>query len=72
MNKFTNLIDDIKLALAAKDIRMEAPIPGRSAIGIEVPNEVSKPVYIRSVLESELFLSHPSPLAIALGKRYFR
>lgn len=68
VNKFTNLIDDIKLALAAKDIRMEAPIPGRSAIGIEVPNEVSSPVFIRSIIESEEFQQHPSPLAVALGR----
>ncbi len=68
VNKFTNLIDDIKLALAAKDIRMEAPIPGRSAIGIEVPNEKATPVFIRSILESEEFRSNPSPLAVALGK----
>jgi S-DNA-T family DNA segregation ATPase FtsK/SpoIIIE len=68
VNKFTNLIDDIKLALAAKDIRMEAPIPGRSAIGIEVPNEISSPVFIRSVLESEEFITQTSPLAIALGR----
>jgi S-DNA-T family DNA segregation ATPase FtsK/SpoIIIE len=68
VNKFTTLIDDIKLALAAKDIRMEAPIPGRSAIGIEVPNEVNLPVYIRPIIESDEFLSHSSPLAIALGR----
>ncbi|MEW9674232.1 DNA translocase FtsK [Ammoniphilus sp. 3BR4] len=68
VNKFTNLIDDIKLALAAKDIRMEAPIPGRSAIGIEVPNEIAAPVFIRSIIESEEFRSHPSPLAVALGR----
>ena len=42
VNKITNLSDDIKLSLAAKDIRIEAPIPGKSAIGIEVPNKVSQ------------------------------
>lgn len=68
VNKFTNLIDDIKLALAAKDIRMEAPIPGRSAIGIEVPNEVSSPVFIRSILESDEFREKSSPLSVALGR----
>lgn len=68
VNKFTNLVDDIKLALAAKDIRMEAPIPGRSAIGIEVPNEIALPVYIRSIVESQEFQSNPSPLAVALGR----
>ncbi|MBP1935071.1 S-DNA-T family DNA segregation ATPase FtsK/SpoIIIE [Ammoniphilus resinae] len=68
VNKFTNLIDDIKLALAAKDIRMEAPIPGRSAIGIEVPNEVSTPVFIRSILESDEFREKSSSLSVALGR----
>src|SRR5699024_4433424 len=68
VNKFTNLIDDIKLALAAKDIRMEAPIPGRSAIGIEVPNEIGSPVFVRSLLESKQFQAEESPLAVALGR----
>ncbi|AKF94069.1 DNA translocase FtsK [Brevibacillus laterosporus] len=67
VNKITGLSDDIKLNLAAKDIRIEAPIPGRNAVGIEVPNNKSEPVFIRRILESEKFKNHPSPLAIALG-----
>ncbi|MGG0754629.1 DNA translocase FtsK [Brevibacillus laterosporus] len=67
VNKITGLSDDIKLNLAAKDIRIEAPIPGRNAVGIEVPNSKSEPVFIRRILESDKFKNHPSPLAIALG-----
>jgi DNA segregation ATPase FtsK/SpoIIIE, S-DNA-T family len=67
VNKITNLVDDIKLSLAARDIRIEAPIPGRSAVGIEVPNEESVPVYLRGIFESEAFRNNPSPLAVALG-----
>lgn len=67
VNKITGLVDDIKLNLAAKDIRIEAPIPGRNAVGIEVPNLKSEPIFIRRIIESEQFRSHPSPLAIALG-----
>ncbi|QOS99077.1 DNA translocase FtsK [Brevibacterium sp. JNUCC-42] len=67
VNKITSLSDDIKLNLAAKDIRIEAPIPGRNAVGIEVPNIKSEPIFIRRILESDKFKNHPSPLAIALG-----
>ncbi|QIC06326.1 DNA translocase FtsK [Brevibacillus sp. 7WMA2] len=67
VNKITGLSDDIKLNLAAKDIRIEAPIPGRNAVGIEVPNNKSEPIFIRRILESDKFKNHPSPLAIALG-----
>lgn len=67
VNKVTNLMDDIKLSLAAQDMRMEAPIPGKHTIGIEIPNRQSKPVFLREVLESETFQNHPSPLAVALG-----
>ncbi|MGG1251950.1 DNA translocase FtsK [Brevibacillus agri] len=67
VNKITSLIDDIKLNLAAKDIRIEAPIPGRNAIGIEVPNLASRPVLIEKIIGSEKFQQHPSPLAVALG-----
>jgi len=67
VNKITSLIDDIKLNLAAKDIRIEAPIPGRNAVGIEVPNIKSRPVFISHIIGSEKFRHHPSPLAIALG-----
>lgn len=67
VNKITNLQDDIKLSLAARDIRIEAPIPGRSAIGIEVPNKESKPVYLRELVSQEKFMQSESPLTVALG-----
>ncbi|HDR4685962.1 TPA: DNA translocase FtsK [Bacillus cereus] len=67
VNKITNLSDDIKLSLAAKDIRIEAPIPGKSAIGIEVPNKESKPVFLREILRSPVFTKGESPLTVALG-----
>ncbi|MCR8745095.1 DNA translocase FtsK [Romboutsia lituseburensis] len=68
VSKIVNLTDDIALSLAAKSIRMEAPIPGKSAIGIEVPNEHAQMVSVREVLESEEFKKFDSPLAMALGK----
>ena len=67
VNKITNLSDDIKLSLVAKDIRIEAPIPGKSAIGIEVPNKESKPVFLREILRSPVFTKSESPLTVALG-----
>ncbi len=68
VSKIVNLTDDIALSLAAKSIRMEAPIPGKSAIGIEVPNEKPLMVGLREVLESDEFRKFNSPLAMALGK----
>ncbi|MED4016156.1 DNA translocase FtsK [Sutcliffiella cohnii] len=67
VNKVTNLSDDIKLSLSARDIRIEAPIPGKNTIGIEVPNNVSKPVVIREIIRQKEFMQHSSPLAVALG-----
>jgi DNA segregation ATPase FtsK/SpoIIIE, S-DNA-T family len=67
VNKITNLSDDIKLSLAAKDIRIEAPIPGKHTIGIEVPNASSRPVLISEILQTSGFESTASPLAVALG-----
>ncbi|WP_419465966.1 DNA translocase FtsK [Bacillus spongiae] len=67
VNKITNLSDDIKLSLAAKDIRLEAPIPGKHTIGIEIPNEKSRPVFIREIIESDEFKQHTSPLVTVLG-----
>ncbi|UOY94331.1 DNA translocase FtsK [Ectobacillus sp. JY-23] len=67
VNKITNLSDDIKLNLAARDIRIEAPIPGKNAVGIEVPNPTSKPVFLREVLSSSVFTEQTSPLTVALG-----
>ncbi|MGM0830131.1 MAG: DNA translocase FtsK [Bacillota bacterium] len=67
VNKITNLSDDIKLSLAARDIRMEAPIPGKHTIGIEVPNRESRPVCISEVIASPEFQEPSSPLTAALG-----
>jgi DNA segregation ATPase FtsK/SpoIIIE, S-DNA-T family len=67
VNKITNLSDDIKLSLAAKDIRIEAPIPGKHTIGIEVPNKKSRPVLISEIIKSEAFLQSSSPLTAVLG-----
>ena len=52
VNKITNLSDDIKLSLAAQDMRMEAPIPGKHTIGIEIPNRKSKPVFLSEIVKS--------------------
>ncbi|WP_026676619.1 DNA translocase FtsK [Fictibacillus gelatini] len=67
VNKITNLSDDIKLSLSAKDIRIEAPIPGKNTIGIEVPNRISQPVFLREIIQSEEFRRSDSPLTVALG-----
>ncbi|MBM7585017.1 S-DNA-T family DNA segregation ATPase FtsK/SpoIIIE [Bacillus pakistanensis] len=67
VNKITNLSDDIKLSLAAKDIRIEAPIPGKHTVGIEVPNQDSRPVCISEIITSEAFRDSDSPLTAALG-----
>ncbi len=68
VSKITSLTDDIKLSLAAADIRIEAPIPGKSAVGIEVPNTHNSMVYLRTLLESPEFKEHKSNIAIAVGK----
>ena len=68
VSKIANLADDIALNLAAKTIRIEAPIPGKQAVGIEVPNEKSELVHIRDILESDEFIDNKSKLAFALGK----
>lgn len=68
VSKIVSLTDDIKLNLAAADIRMEAPIPGKSAIGIEVPNKENQTVYYRDLIETEDFRKHPSNIAFAVGK----
>lgn len=67
VNKITNLSDDIKLSLAAKDIRIEAPIPGKHTIGIEVPNQSSRPVFISEIINSQEFKQSVSPLTAVLG-----
>ena len=68
ISRITSLADDIALNLAVADVRMEAPIPGKPAVGIEVPNHKKTPVFIRSVFESQAFLRMTSPLGVALGK----
>jgi S-DNA-T family DNA segregation ATPase FtsK/SpoIIIE len=68
VSKIVSLTDDIKLNLAATDIRMEAPIPGKAAIGIEVPNKENMTVALRDLLASKEFKEFPSPLAFAVGK----
>ncbi|GAE32386.1 DNA translocase FtsK [Halalkalibacter hemicellulosilyticus] len=67
VTKVTGLNDDMKLALSAKDIRIEAPIPGKNTIGIEVPNQQSAPVFLRELLRRDLFIRESSPLTVALG-----
>nr|PZN40620.1 MAG: cell division protein FtsK [Bacillota bacterium] len=66
--KVASLADDLAYHLAARDVRIEAPIPGKRAIGIEVPNQEVVAVYLRDVLESEEWQRHPSRLAVGFGK----
>lgn len=68
VSKIVNLADDIKLNLAATDIRIEAPIPGKAAVGIEVPNKENSAVALRDLLESKEFKEFPSPIAFGVGK----
>lgn len=68
VSRIVALQDDIKLALAAPDIRIEAPIPGKSAIGIEVPNQENTVVGFRELIESEAFQKHSSKVAVAVGR----
>jgi len=68
VQKITSLQNDIALALAASSVRLEAPIPGKSAIGVELPNERPSLVHLREVLDSDEFRASPSPLAVCVGK----
>lgn len=68
VSKIVSLSDDIKLNLAAADIRIEAPIPGKAAIGIEVPNKEPGSVSLRELVESDTFKNNPSSIAFAAGK----
>lgn len=68
VSKIVGLTDDIKLNLAATDIRIEAPIPGKAAIGIEVPNKENSAVGLRELLETKEFKEFPSKIAFAVGK----
>lgn len=68
ISKITNLADDIALHLAASGVRIAAPIPGRSAIGIEIPNKIASVVYLKETISSDAFRAHKSNIAVALGK----
>jgi S-DNA-T family DNA segregation ATPase FtsK/SpoIIIE len=68
VSQISSLADDLALALAAASLRVEAPVPGRSVVGIEVPNDEISPVTLRSVMETEAFNKMDSPLAVALGQ----
>ena len=68
VSKIANLADDIALNLAAETIRIEAPIPGKQAVGIEVPNQEKEMVHLREVLESDEFEDSKSKMSVALGK----
>ncbi|MDL0103934.1 DNA translocase FtsK [Campylobacter felis] len=68
VSRILNLQDDLAMALRARSIRIQAPIPGKDVVGIEVPNEETQTIYLREILESEVFRNSKSPLTIALGK----
>ncbi len=68
VSKILNLQDDLAMALAAETIRIQAPIPGRNVVGIEIPNESVETIYLREILESDVFKESSSPLTVALGK----
>jgi S-DNA-T family DNA segregation ATPase FtsK/SpoIIIE len=68
VSRIVSLADDIALVMAAADVRIEAPIPGKAALGIEVPNKEISLVHLRELLENKEFTHSPSPLTVALGK----
>ncbi|MFU0823869.1 MAG: FtsK domain-containing protein [Clostridium sp.] len=68
VSKITHLSDDIALSLAASSVRIEAPIPGKSAVGIEVPNKIVSSVYLREVIDSDEFKNFNKNIAFAVGK----
>ena len=68
VSKILGLQDDLAMALRAETIRIQAPIPGRNVVGIEIPNESIETIYLREILESKLFQESKSPLTVALGK----
>ena len=68
VSKILNLQDDLAMALSAETIRIQAPIPGKNVVGIEIPNDHFETIYLRDILESKLFKNSKSPLAVALGK----
>ena len=68
VSKILGLQDDLAMALAAETIRIQAPIPGRDVVGIEIPNANIDTIYLREILESDIFKESKSPLTVALGK----
>ncbi len=68
VSKILNLQDDLAMALRAQTIRIQAPIPGKDVVGIEIPNESVETIYLREILESKLFKESASPLTMVLGK----
>jgi len=68
VSKILNLQDDLAMALSAETIRIQAPIPGKDVVGIEIPNDSVETIYLRELLDSKLFKESASPLTIALGK----
>lgn len=68
VSRILNLQDDLAMALSAQTIRIQAPIPGKDVVGIEIPNETIDTIYLRELIESEIFTTSSSPLTIVLGK----
>jgi len=68
VSKILNLQDDLAMALSAETIRIQAPIPGKDVVGIEIPNDSVDTIYLRELIDSKLFKESKSPLTIALGK----
>ena len=68
VSKILNLQDDLAMALSAETIRIQAPIPGKDVVGIEIPNDTVDTIFLRELLDSKLFKESASPLTIALGK----
>jgi S-DNA-T family DNA segregation ATPase FtsK/SpoIIIE len=68
ISKIVSLQDDLAMVLKAKSVRIQAPIPGKDVVGIEVPNKKAQTIYLREIIESDIFQKSKSPLTIALGK----
>ena len=68
VSKILNLADDLAMALKAQTIRIQAPIPGKDVVGIEIPNDEFETIYLREIIESDIFKKAASPLTMALGK----
>ena len=71
VSRITNLADDLALSMKAASVRIVAPLPGKAAVGIEVPNNTRETVYFRQILESPEYQSHKSRLKVPLGKDIF-